>query len=393
MSIQHKISFGIIGLYLALSTVSVSANSLIPASPAYKSSVFEDPCTEPAPTNFQITARTPASISVAWDAPVSAPFQYNIKAFEVLTGNLVYDQNIAGNLVDWVVPNLQPNTLYEIRNTPVCADLKLSPNSVTTLGQTMILDLLVNSFSPSNDGVSCTVKGGGEGLCDSDPTEEHIVTFRIEKTDTDVPDFRYFGVYKATDDCIYTTIMVRPEDEDSPFQFFCNYNSAPSPSCNGVKVSIEYNGVVVSSLSISQPSNGQKQLVGNVNVVGFEIQRLENSNGHFHGAGTCFDDLKDARPAPSKGRTAYSEQAVSLALSAAPNPFTDQLDIQIPFNHPSEDTKISLYDLQGRQVFSELHSGDQQTIHLSTVSLAPGMYFLRAESGGISETIKLVKTQ
>lgn len=392
MSILRKISFGFIGLFLAFSMVSVGANSLIPASPTYKSSVFGDPCNEPAPTNFQVTARTPASISVSWDAPAVPPFQYNIKAFEVVSGNLVYDQNIAGNLVDWVVPNLLPNTQYEIRNTPVCPDGNLSPNFITTLGQTTIVELLVASFSPTNGLAGCGMNKFGD-YCEADPSGGFVVSFRIAIKNGDETDSRYFGVYKASNDCEYTTILVRPEEEGSLFQFYCSTGLAPGPSCDGTKVIVEYDGVVISSFSINEPVNDPKQLVSSLNMKEFWIERLEDPNGHFHISGTCLDLSDGGRPAPAKGRTAHSEQAVSSALSAAPNPFTDQLDIQIPFNHPSESTKISLYDLQGRPVLHQQHPGDQQTIYLSTVNLAPGMYFLRAESGGISETIKLVKTQ
>ena len=99
------------------------------------------------------------------------------------------------------------------------------------------------------------------------------------------------------------------------------------------------------------------------------------------------------RPGKYKARDEDASENVASPLSATPNPFTNQLDIQIPFANINENIELNLYDLQGRRVMALHAPGDQQTITLKTEQLLPGMYFLRAESGGVIQTVKVVKTQ
>ncbi|MBN8677338.1 MAG: T9SS type A sorting domain-containing protein [Chitinophagales bacterium] len=66
--------------------------------------------------------------------------------------------------------------------------------------------------------------------------------------------------------------------------------------------------------------------------------------------------------------------------------------MQIPFAN-NQETEIALFDLQGRRILTQRWPAEQANITLDTENLTPGMYFLRAESGGISETVKVVKTQ
>lgn len=80
-------------------------------------------------------------------------------------------------------------------------------------------------------------------------------------------------------------------------------------------------------------------------------------------------------------------------LVATPNPFSDQLEIQIPFATPENELHMALYDLQGRMMITQniANGGPIQTIETGT--LPTGVYILRVECGGKAETIKVVKTQ
>lgn len=86
-------------------------------------------------------------------------------------------------------------------------------------------------------------------------------------------------------------------------------------------------------------------------------------------------------------------ETTSSTLSASPNPFTNTLEVKIPYATTENDVKVNLYDLQGRLMLSEKTPGGTQIRSLSTENLLPGLYLLRVDAGDRSETIKVVKTQ
>ena len=102
-----------------------------------------------------------------------------------------------------------------------------------------------------------------------------------------------------------------------------------------------------------------------------------------------------SRPNNNGDRTSIGvEQTIyDQHVNATPNPFTNFLDVEIPFATDENDIKMSLYDLQGSLVLSVKTPGGSQIRSLSTENLIPGLYLLRVESGDRSETIKVMKTQ
>jgi hypothetical protein len=80
-------------------------------------------------------------------------------------------------------------------------------------------------------------------------------------------------------------------------------------------------------------------------------------------------------------------------LLAQPNPFNDAVTLQLPENFRKAGTTIHLYDLLGSFQRNFTLPTDQTELTFNTTDLKPGVYFLRVESDGIAETIKLVKAQ
>jgi hypothetical protein len=104
--------------------------------------------------------------------------------------------------------------------------------------------------------------------------------------------------------------------------------------------------------------------------------------------------VPELQSSEGESRSYFDEPAYGInALRANPNPFSDQLEVIPPFTDESQDLSISLYDLQGRQMLSENFPGGTQMLTLPTEHIAPGLYFLRAQSGEMSEIIRVLKTQ
>jgi hypothetical protein len=84
----------------------------------------------------------------------------------------------------------------------------------------------------------------------------------------------------------------------------------------------------------------------------------------------------------------------SYNLSAAPNPFSDQLSLQINIGNKNL-TQIKIYDLIGKEVVSINLDGKSgsHSYRVDASNLRPGIYFCTVYSEkGIVETMKLFKT-
>ncbi len=394
MNIQFKflVTHFCLFLWVLAPSFASTPSANLPTNPPFltiKNNGETPPCNEPAPTNYHITEILTDRIIVAWDPPQSQPFQYNIKAWETSTGNLVYNQNIPGDMITWRVPNLQPNTEYRIRNTPVCGDGTLGSIHVEVIGTTLIIDLVVNSFSPPDPASFCTIGGNGQ-TCAANPLSGNVVKFKIQPKNSE-NEGRLFGVYQVGG-CLAKTIMERPEDDTSQYQFYCN--SQNNPNCSGIQVAVKKNGILIAIFSVGQTTSTGDQYViwlGD-NPYLHEIVCLTPPNGVP--LGNQYNGCSTGHKRPGARNNDFW-QAISTTptLSAAPNPFTNHQDIQIPFAKINETIELNLYDLQGHRVMTLRSPGDQQTISLNTEKLSPGMYFLRAESGGIVQTVRVVKTQ
>ena len=80
-------------------------------------------------------------------------------------------------------------------------------------------------------------------------------------------------------------------------------------------------------------------------------------------------------------------------LAVSPNPFSNRLEINIPYATEENDVKVQLFDPHGRLILSQVTAGGLQIRSLDTEVLQPGMYLLRVETGERAETVKVIKTQ
>lgn len=79
--------------------------------------------------------------------------------------------------------------------------------------------------------------------------------------------------------------------------------------------------------------------------------------------------------------------SMSANISVAPNPFTDHL--QVTFNNIAKESKISLYDVLGKLVYTK--TSNEKSNRISTSNLKNGIYILKVEHSKGTETLKVVK--
>lgn len=349
-----------------------------------------DPCTLPAPTNFHVTEITPFSLTVEWTPSLPAPSDYSIKVFETSSGNLIQNYKIPGNSTSNTVTNLEPNKKYIIRITPFCSNGIESVYFVDAIGVTWIVDLVSSGYTPgANLEASCGMGVAGQS-CPADPDEGYIVPFRIRKVTAPTAEGD-FGLYHA-DNCVSRTIKTGINLDG--FTFYCD--NWQSSGCSGTVIIAKHADSVVATLTIGSTLwIGVKKLVCVSISPGFRIERLyPDHKGYLdqHG-GECFVGFGQL-PGKANARTKMSfEMDIDMQrLSAWPNPFSEDIEVLVPFATTNQNLEIILHDLQGRQVMAFHFPSGQQSIHLSTSGLSSGMYFLYARSGGITSTVKLVKT-
>jgi len=353
------------------------ANSALSLSLLFNDVAIENsecaPCDEPAPDNFKIVEASPSTLKATWDAPATQPHEYNIQVFLFENGSLLQDFNIPGSAIEVVVTNLAPNTTYEVKITPVCEDGTMGTESRSDIITTPIIEIVVSGYStpPSYD-FNCTIDAVDE-YCNISPPEGNVVLFRIFKTGTNQS--RDFGVFRPNECDNY---VIKTPPGNNKFSF----------ACDGSTLTINYLGSLAGNFAITIPEapNTPRRFTALDLVTGssgFQVQRIVVESG--------YPDNQPGGACPGSNRS--SNAAFASAFSIAPNPFSNQLHIQVPTANINETVELNLYDLQGRRVMLLRSPGGQQTITLNTGHLSPGMYFLRVESGGLVQTVKVVKTQ
>jgi hypothetical protein len=343
-------------------------------------------CNLPAPTNFHPVWIGPDKVLTAWDLPSILPFEYNILVYKI--GNPIPEQdfNIPGIKTDWLIENLAPNTKYEIVLTPTCGVNDPGKEPGVMQITTIITDLVAIGFTPSNSTASCTMDDPNE-FCAMAPNPGYLVTFKLQHDNH--PEINYtLGFFRGSGVCSNKVKLVANNSSIySQFKVFCNSSTSPNPGCSGEYVTITFQEVTIAKVFYVISAETSYQLGCSFLANGYSLSRIGGPAGAPSSLGACGNNLGDDS---DDREMSVPDEAV---LSAYPNPFTDQLEIQIPYAIGNENSGILLYDLQGRQIMTGSFPGDQQTIRWNTASLMPGMYFLRVQSGGIEQTIKVVKTQ
>ena len=79
----------------------------------------------------------------------------------------------------------------------------------------------------------------------------------------------------------------------------------------------------------------------------------------------------------------------NIPFNVFPNPFTNNITIQIPTDYTLNDTKISITNTLGQLLLTIYPTNYNQLINTS--SLASGMYYLTLSNNSNKKTIKIIK--
>ncbi len=364
-------------LLLFSSLMYANVNPVEPTKPN-PSEASETACLLPAPAMFWVNNVGTTWAQLSW-TPVSGAFQYLIITRDVPFGNVLNVLYISAAFNSATITPLPPGTTCQSEIWSVCQNGVSGPTSrFSPEFGTPILDVLECGVWNTENLIPTSCEMGLEWAngCEISNDENIGVAFRVSDDSSNPSSWRYFRVSKEGD---ILHVIKHPNNHGS-----INWNFVLANA--GANVKVTRNGAEVGHFSTNAPSaGGIKKLYWTDGPPTRTF--IRKMNGSVPGNceppeglifdGSWVDEVDD------------SEQY----LTATPNPFTNFLDIKIPYATEENDVLMSLYDLQGRLVISIKVPGGNQTQSISTQDLKPGLYFLRVDTGDKSETIKLIKTQ
>jgi Secretion system C-terminal sorting domain len=365
-------------LLLFSSLMYANVNPVEPTKPN-PSEASETACLLPAPAMFWVNDVGTTWAQLSW-TPVSGAFQYLIITRDVPFGNVLNVVYISAAFNSAIITPLPPGTTCQSEIWSVCQNGVSGPTSrFSPEFGTPILDV-VDCGIWNTEGLveDCTMRGPNPiNGCEISNVNGVGVAFRVSDVPNSPFNYRFFRVVK--DNSLLHVIKHPLTIGNRSWEF--------ELAAGGTKVEVFNNGTSVGHFSTNNPTaGGTKKLYWTDGPTGGNTV-IRKMNGSVPGNceppeglifdGSWVDEVDD------------SEQY----LTATPNPFTNFLDIKIPYATEENDVLMSLYDLQGRLVISIKVPGGNQTQSISTQDLKPGLYFLRVDTGDKSETIKLIKTQ
>lgn len=330
-------------------------------------------CNLPPPSFFTMISAGPTWATLSWNSVPSA-MAYHIITTEVATGNVVDDSTVPANTNSLTITNLTHSTEYESRIWSVCANGQDGQSYTATFWRSIILDLIVLGYEVPDSCLMerCTlVEVGTNKGCRYPWTSTAATYFKVRKKNGG-PEHHFMLKTPGNVLNVYPEINL-----NSPFSFheidgeFLLIYHSDNPLRPIARISTAY---------LSQLQEGElfRTLPVGENHPEFEIVQLE----------IC------SEPAPGGEERGKMEPAPAAFVVASPNPFTDQLTVQItPLTDASEQVTLRLFDMQGFEVFASQTPGGPQKHMIPTANLSPGVYFLRVETAAQIQTIKVVKAQ
>jgi hypothetical protein len=342
------------------------------------------------PAGLLVTQVGPSWIDLMWPS-VSGVAQYHLVTYEASSGSVVSDMlvnQVPGVTMSARVNGLTPGNSYYAKIWSICPSENGNSQSesyaVTPPVLIPILDLVQTGFQTCQDMASWPE--GNEVLFDLPPGAPANCTFAWNPTPT------YFRIKKVGSSNVAMEFSVEVQGTMA----IIRNNTFDSDCCNGLN---KYFFGEETSEFVTIAYNTANSLKARITIKhspptspnGLLYRTLDTDNK--------IDEFKIYKLIPppetncSADRSDVPVTTTTDALSASPNPFTNTLEVKIPYATPENDVKVSLYDLQGRLMLSEKTTGGTQIHSLSTADLLPGLYLLRVDTGDRSETIKVVKTQ
>jgi hypothetical protein len=364
MQIRSILLAFLIGLTYALTATPVSTTS--------NTTLDKNLLLLPPPSVLNVVEVGTTWAKLSW-TPVAGAISYEIVTKEFFSGNIVNIQNVAAANIA-TVNGLTPGVAYysEIRSI----DINNEKSDTPTLSErydTIIIELVNSGFQ---------IGSGSDGEC--------IV---------DVKDFGCDYEWSASP-TYFKISTVGPNPQSRIFKLNVAPNNITTQVTRAISGSTLYTFSVDADNKILtiKYGSGQSQQVAAILSVAHEptsptgefFRTSSGQSGNFI--------LKNWIPSGgAKGGNdrdlSFTEVEFSKALTASPNPFNNQLEVNIPFTNDDQDLTINLYNLQGSRIFSQTYPAGTPMVTLSTEGFANGMYVLQAVSGTHVASIKVMKTQ
>lgn len=350
-------------LLLLMAGALFAGNPTAPLRSAASAALLAPPCLLPAPTGFMPVTVTPTSIKVKWN-PVSGAVKYRVRIQQLPGGNfltpIITDQTMA------IKTGLTPGTAYRFFVEAKCADggYSMQAASLDICTGIIITDVIVENCCPLPTG-GPTTETGSDVFCLSTGLDDswHIKAQKYSGATTTYYDF-------CVKDTVCGSLIVSPQD----------------------------------SLNTEMTSNDGKTMTVKTTSAG-NFLTISEVVWDVFATTVCFKvtwkikmkvwaSYCDTVPLQGNAEDRRLEAAQTLAAISeyrvAPNPFREQLRLQLPENQ-AETSVAVLVDARARIVRRAESNGG--TIVFDTDGLPAGLYFVRVQSGSSQLTFRAVKQE
>lgn len=325
------------------------------------------------PAYLNVDEVGPTWAKLSWPL-VSGAIGYRIITREVSSGTIVNNQVVMGVFGLATVPGLTPGLTYQSEIKSIDSNNQESETSTfSNQYDAIIIELVTNDFSaPSTCPAVCQLNVS----CSFDWGYFAVTTFTIHNTSTQNQVIRGFKITTFGEDIV----RVQGTQTGSGQQYF------QFEVVDERYLVIRYAGAIVATLEASKAvasQNGLLSRYGTNNNLDYAILKRKCTGGG--GGGTGMGDFGD--------RDEYEDIYVKNSLIASPNPFIDELQLQLPVSNKEQVVNIALYNLQGQVIYRRSVTADTQSLTIPTQNIQAGLYMVQATLGDQIFSIKAIKTQ
>lgn len=324
-------------------------------------------CNIPAPANFQASEIGSTWVRLTWT-------QSNLSSNRVRTyrasDHFLLNTTIVPAPGAELVVTIPTNTeCYSVINA-ICEDGSNSEDEGTTSSfTTVIADIIVSGYSSGSGTPICSINAAGQNPCAFG--NDAIFPFRIVNTLNNSS--RGFGVQRQ--EPLHYVFHLANSNNGQNYKFYCDENTDPNPTCSSAyQITIKYGLTTVAILQTTQQGASTNNLICTQLEPNYSIQRI-----------------LVAAPQGDGGRSELSTDTSPLSMSC-PNPLQEVLPLR--FNRiTTTPVELLLFAANGQCLMRQNLVEGQQEYEISIAALAPGFYFLRVETEGLTETMKVFKTE
>lgn len=396
---RKHVSFFLLFCFTVLSTP--FATPEVDAKRTFRPAIPEadDACNLPAPASFYVLSVGTNYITVAW-SPVSGASQYRMKVRD-LTASVDVSDQLVGSLV-FTQTGLADGHNYEFKVFPVCPSGEQSEAFARLEQRTIVIDLVLEA-SNYNSTPQYNCHGGFSSspvTCNFNYQTGYEFWLEVRHTTMDQR-----ARYKArVESNGHVTIgLVSPISGNYQLLYALetrNEDGLSPLTQNDVLPSSQVfvNAWGGTACSLTMSVNGTTGTVIASPTSNYEFWVLNPSQppaggGSGGGLGSLKLDRNETEAASSSPIGVSSRQALVLAgKTTVVNPFSTTLQALLPAPADTPVT-LQLFSLDGRLQTQQQFPAGATRCSLPTADLPNGMYLLRVESRGQTDTFKVIKTE